>query len=434
MSYFVEACCIFKTSWQIIVPLQDKFPTMKHQQMRKVKSIIFALLLPAAFLFSCNGTSNRETDKEESYSVLMGETIMKDYPRLWMIENPDRIRWTYTHGLVASAMLDLWKYTDEQKYFDYVEFFADSVITDQGEIRTYQMEDYNIDKINSGKMLIRLYEATGKDKYRIAIETLREQLEDHPQTDIGGYWHKKRYPHQMWLDGLYMGGPFLAQYAAEYGDPETFDFVVRWFTNMEKVARDPDSGLLYHGWDESREQKWSDPVTGTSSNFWGRGMGWYGMALVDVLDFIPSDHPGRDSIVPIARRMAEAILKVQDEQTGLWYQVLDQGDREGNYIEGSVSSMFSYFLLKGVNKGYLEKETYEEAAATAYQGIIEHLMTKRENGTIVISPVCAVAGLGGDPYRDGSYEYYINERTRDNDPKATGPFIMAGIQYEKLNQ
>jgi len=400
--------------------------------MKKLHMILLIFVLPITMMVSCTGTTSREPGKGETYAVLMGETLLGDFPRLWMIESPDRIRWTYTLGLVSSAMLDLWEFTDEQKYFDYVEFFADSVVTDGVAIRTYRLEEYNIDKINSGKMLLRLYEITGKEKYRMAADTLRAQLDRHPQTEIGGFWHKQIYPHQMWLDGLYMGGPFLAQYAATFGRPEDFDLVVRWFVNMEKVSRDPESGLLYHGWDESRQQQWADPVTGQSSHFWGRGMGWYGMALVDVLDFIPEDHPGRDSILAVVRRMAEAIVKVQDEETGVWYQVLDQGDREGNFLEGSVSAMFSYFLLKAINKDYIGRNEYEKAAVRAYDGMVEHLVSTRENGTIVISPVCQVGGLGGNPYRDGSYEYYINERQRDNDPKATGPFIMAGIQYDML--
>jgi len=403
--------------------------------MRNVLAFVAITILAALTTVSCNHAAKTnsadETDTEKSYPVLMGETLMKEWPDLWTIEG-GRLKWSYTLGLISSAMLDLYEFTDDDRYLDYVEHFADTAVTDQGRIRTYKLSDYNIDKVNSGKMLLRLYAITGKDKYKIAADTLRKQLNGHPQTEIGGFWHKKRYPHQMWLDGLYMGGPFFAQYTSLFGDPADFDQVVRWFLNMEKVARDPETGLLYHGWDESRQQKWADPETGQSSNFWGRGMGWYGMALVDVLDFIPLDHPGRDSIIAITRRMANAIVSVQDPESGIWYQVLDQGGREGNYLEGSASAMFSYFLLKAVNKGYIDRETFEDPARAAYQGMIDTLVTKKDDGTLVISPVCQVAGLGGNPYRDGSYEYYIHERRRDNDPKATGPFIMAGIEYNKL--
>jgi unsaturated rhamnogalacturonyl hydrolase len=235
----------------------------------------------------------------------------------------------------------------------------------------------------------------------------------------------------MWLDGLYMAAPFYAQYAQEFNEPEDFDDIANWLITMEKVSRDPKTGLLYHGWDERHEQKWADKKTGLSSNFWGRGMGWYGMALVDVLDYFPQNHPQRNSIIAITQRMAEAIVKVQDKQTGVWYQVLDQGGKEGNYAEGSVSCMFTYFLLKAGKMGYIDS-TYHETAKFAYSGILNNLIKIQDNGCVIITPVCAVAGLGGDPYRDGSYEYYINEKQRDNDPKAVGPFIMASILYENL--
>ena len=399
-----------------------------------------ALLLSIAlaflgFLSSCKTSTDAEEDNMgRDYAVRMAESIRKDYPRLWMIENPKQPVWSYTHGLVASAMLDLYEFTGDTAWLNYVDFFADSVITDDGIIKTYRMEDYNIDKINSGKMLLRLYDIGGKEPYRIAADTLRKQLKSHPQTEIGGYWHKLRYPWQMWLDGLYMGGPFLAQYAIKEGDEDVLEFVLNWFQNMETVARDSVTGLLYHGWDESRQQQWSDPVTGCSSHFWGRGMGWFGMALVDVLDVIPEGHAGREKIKGIITRMASAIVKYQDPEKGIWYQVLDQAGREGNYLEGSVSSMFSYFLLKGVNMGYLDKQAYGEAALKAFEGTVAHLVQEDGDGTITLTPVCAVAGLGGDPYRDGSYEYYINERQRDNDPKGVGPFIMAGIQYALYGQ
>jgi len=395
--------------------------------MKQTIQILTAIILFVA-MTSCN--QDKSSSMGEEYAVKMGNTILSKYPKIWMIENSPAMKWTYTHGLVASALLDLYDYTNDERYLDYVEDFADTIVLDGGIIQTYKLKEYNIDKINSGKMLLRLYKITGKEKYRMAADTLRKQLDSHPTTEIGGFWHKERYPHQMWLDGLYMGGPFLAEYAAAAGDRAAMDYTVMWFINMEKVSRDPNTGLLYHGWDESREQAWSDSITGCSPNFWGRGMGWYGMALVDVLDFIPAEQPARDEVIAIVQRMAEAIIKVQDPETGIWYQVLDQGDREGNYLEGSVSSMFSYFLLKAVNMGYLDKNAYGEAAKKAFEGTVANLITENEDGTITLSPVCAVAGLGGSPYRDGSYEYYINERQRDNDPKAVGPFIMAGIQYD----
>lgn len=398
-----------------------------------------SILLAVIVIVSCKVSIDKDVnelssnqDKVPSYGVQMADMILEVYPDLWSIEERDAPKWTYTYGLVSLAFMDLWESTGEQKYYDYAKKYADALIDDQGKIATYYKEDFNIDKLNSGKLLFRLYAETSDVRYKIAIDTLRAQLYDHPRTEIGGFWHKKRYPHQMWLDGLYMGAPFYAQYAKEYNEPESYDEITAWYINMEKVARDSETGLLYHGWDESKEQKWADKATGLSPHFWGRGMGWYGMALVDVLDYLPEDHKDYNNIVEITQRFAQAIVKYQDAETGTWYQVLDQGNREGNYLEGSVSSMFSYFLLKAVNKSYINKDIYKVNAINAYEGVVNNMIKVDEEGHLLLTPVCAVAGLGGDPYRDGSYDYYINERLRDNDPKGVGPFIMASIQYELL--
>jgi unsaturated rhamnogalacturonyl hydrolase len=238
----------------------------------------------------------------------------------------------------------------------------------------------------------------------------------------------------MWLDGLYMGGPFYAEYAIAFNTTESLDEITDWYINMETVSRDPETGLLYHGWDESKEQAWADNETGCSSNFWGRGIGWYAMALVDLLDYLPAEHLDYAEIQSIINRLAEAVVANQDEETGTWYQVVDQGGREGNFLEGSASAMISYFLLKAVNNSYIEAERFSDAAKKAFEGTVKHLTITEEDESLIITPVCAVAGLGGNPYRDGSYEYYINEARRDNDAKAVGPFIMAAIQYEKLIQ
>jgi unsaturated rhamnogalacturonyl hydrolase len=365
------------------------------------------------------------------WSVAMAETLMKQYGRLWQIEDSTRPKWTYTHGLVALAFLRLWEATNDNRYFGYAKGYADDLIDSSGIIRGYKMEDYNIDKINSGKILFMLYREARDKRYRTAMDTLREQLRKQPRTESGGFWHKKRYPWQMWLDGIYMGAPFYAQYGLEFNESADFDDVAHQVLLIEEKTRDEKTGLLYHGWDESRQQKWADSITGCSPTFWGRAMGWYLMGLVDVLDFLPADHKDRDKVIAVLQRLAAAIVKVQDSESGLWYQVLDQGGREGNYLEGSVSCMFSYTLMKAVKKGYID-ESYLANAFRAYEGITRNLARTDSEGNVIIGPVCAVAGLGGSPYRDGSYGYYINERKRDNDPKATGPFIMAGLLYEEM--
>jgi len=401
--------------------------------LKSKKSLISILIICFTILqFSCKQTPEKKSaeapDASQTWSVLMAETIMKDHPELWRMEEADKIKWAYTKGLMSDAFLALWMESGNPDYFEYAKAYADTMINESGKIYGYKMEEYNIDKINPGKMLFTLYEETGDPRYLTTIHTLRDQLNNHPRTEAGGFWHKERYPHQMWLDGLYMGSVFYAQYGKQFEEPESVIDAANWIVLMEEKARDPESGLLCHAWDESREQKWANNETGLSEHFWGRGMGWYGMALVDILDHL--DHNSkRDVVIDIVKRMAEAVVKVQDPESGVWYQVLDQGDREGNYLEGSVSTMFTYFLFKAVKMNYID-ESYLEQANKAYKGIIDNLIQVRDDGGVVLTPVCAVAGLGGDPYRDGTYEYYINEKRRDNDPKGVGPFIMASLLYE----
>ncbi len=394
------------------------------------------LLITVIAVFSCKQDSEKNsgniTDsslKKPLYSW-MADSEMKRNPDPRLIDFRDSPKWEYTNGLICTAMLKVWEKTGDSIYFNYAKSYADSMILEDGTILTYKKSDYNIDRINPGKFVMQLYNLTGDEKYKIALETLRDQMRYHPRTSEGGFWHKNRYPHQMWLDGLYMGSPFLAQYALEFNEPELFDDVANQVYLIDKYAWDPEKELYFHGWDESREQRWSDPETGRSPHAWGRAMGWFAMSLVDMLDYFPADHPKRTEIVKIHQKMADVILAQQDT-SGLWWQVLDRPGDEGNYLEGSVSSMFTYFLLKSANNQYLG-EKYANAGKKAYEAIEDKLIKKNEDGTISLTQVCGVAGLGGDPYRDGSYEYYVNEIIRDNDPKGVGPFIMASLEFEKL--
>jgi unsaturated rhamnogalacturonyl hydrolase len=386
--------------------------------------------LALAALLSLPG---RSAPDAPPWSVRTADSVMKRTPDPLLLDVSDTPRWEYTQGLVLKAVFEVGRRTGEERYWKYARAYYDGMIDAKGGIRTYSLEEYNIDRINPGKPLFLLYERTGEEKYRKAIETLRKQLREHPRTSEGGFWHKKRYPHQMWLDGLYMGAPFLAQYAQVFDEPKAFDDVVRQFVLMEKHARDEKTGLLHHGWDESRQQKWADPQTGRSRSFWGRAMGWYAMGLVEALDFLPVTHPGRRELVAILDRLAAAVTRVQDAKSGVWYQVLDQGGREGNYLEASVSSMLSFALLKGARLGYLDAK-YGDVGRRAYEGILAEFVEVDEDGLVSIHRVCQVAGLGGDPererYRDGTFEYYVKEKIRSNDPKAVGPFIFASLEME----
>lgn len=399
-------------------------------------SHILSSILPAfigLFLFSC-GQTPKELKNEPTWAEKMAKSEMTRYPQAWMIEKAKSPRWGYTHGCVAKAMLDLFDYNGDSIYFNYAKGYADSLITEEGKIKTYDMQKFNIDNINPGKILFRLYKATGDQKYKAAIDTLILQMKNQPRTSEGGFWHKKIYPHQMWLDGVYMASPFLAEYARDFNDPGLFGDAVNEIILITKHTYDPAMGLFYHGWDESREQKWANKETGLSPNFWSRSIGWYAMALVDVLDYLPVDHPKRNEIIALTDTVAKGICNRQDDKSGVWYQVTDMGDREGNYLESSGSCMFVYFLYKAVEKGYISSE-YTANADKGFNGIINNFIRNEADGTISITNCCAVAGLGGEKvYRDGSFEYYISEPIIDNDPKSVAPFIWAATAKLKTKK
>jgi unsaturated rhamnogalacturonyl hydrolase len=258
-----------------------------------------------------------------------------------------------------------------------------------------------------------------------------KQLENQPRTQEGGFWHKQIYPHQMWLDGIYMASPFLARYARMFDRPAALDDVANQIIWIENHTRDTRTGLLYHGWDESREQEWADPVTGCSKSFWGRAMGWYAMGIVDVLESLPRTHPRRTALVGILKRLSKALASYQDGETGLWYQVVDQGKRDKNYLEASASSMFVYAMAKGVRMGCLDKE-YASVARKGYDGLIKHLIKIDPDGTVNLTQICSVGGLGGPQKRDGSFEYYVSEPVVVNDLKGVGAFLMASIEIDRL--
>jgi unsaturated rhamnogalacturonyl hydrolase len=402
--------------------------------MRSTQNIKNLLLLSMVntFLVACQPEEKATETTQRHYSEWMARSEMQRNPEVWTIDFLEKPKWDYTQGLICLAIQKVGEQSGNQEFFDYTRKYADFMIDENGAIKTYKKSDFNIDRVNGGKFLFGLYKQSGEEKFKIAIEDLRDQMREHPRTNEGGFWHKKIYPYQMWLDGIYMASPFLAEYAIEFNEPELFDDIALQFELIDKHTYNPEKGLNYHGFDESREQAWADKETGLSPHFWGRAMGWYSMALVDVLDFFPVDHPKRALFLELIEKTATGILRYQDPETGLWYQVLDQGTREMNYLEASVSSMFAYFLLKAVDKGYLSAE-YSPAGKKAYQGILTHFIRENADGSISLTEVCAVAGLGGNPYRDASFEYYVNEPRRDDDPKGVGPFILASIYFEKLN-
>jgi unsaturated rhamnogalacturonyl hydrolase len=387
--------------------------------MKKTSRIVAGLLL-----MLCMANTNAQTVGEKMAATVM--TIWKDS----LYSAPGRpAKWTYDQGVILKGIEGLWYRTGDAKYFNYMQKCMDFFVNDKGEIRTYKASDYNIDNVLCGRVLLSLYNVTGKEKYFKAATTLREQLKTQPRTNEGGFWHKKIYPYQMWLDGLYMGEPFYAEYSATFNEPGNFDDIGNQFIWMENHARDKKTGLLYHGWDESRQQKWADPKTGLSPHFWARAMAWYGMALVDALEYFPAENKKRDSLVAILKRFADAIDKVQDPKTGLWYDIINMPNGKGNYFEASASSMFVCAIAKGVRLGLLPA-TYLNIAKKGYAGILKEFIETDASGQTNLKGTVSVSGLGGTPYRDGTYEYYMSEKVITNDPKGVGAFLQASNEME----
>ena len=354
---------------------------------------------------------------EKKLSVRMAESIISYF-------RPGMMKWNYEHGLVVMSIYEIGKKYGRQDFVDWAVSMYDGVIAEDGSIAKYTVGEYNLDQINAGRLLFDLCRETESRKFRIAIETLETQLSKHPRTRSGIFWHKRIYPWQVWLDGLYMEGPFWTRAGH-------FDDVAAQLIKAEGVMRDAKTGLLYHCWDESRGMKWSDDVTGLSPHFWSRSIGWYIMSCLDCLEYAPSE--GCESEKKELRRIVADLLKAiyafQDEKSGMWYQVPDCQEAEGNYLETSGSSMFCYAAFKAARLGITD--AYVAKAHRGMKGI-EDIYLREEDGVFHLGGICSVAGLGGNPYRDGSLKYYFSEKVVSDDFKGTGPFVLACLEEEKV--
>ncbi len=395
--------------------------------------VLFNVSLPlcaVAAVEQFNGTTPLE------WSVRVAQSEMARRGNSLFFGSGPRARWDYTSALFGLSLVKLSERIGDKAMGEFGYRTSESFLTAEGGIRTYDAADCNLDMIPQGRLLLLRYDQAHDEKLQKPIELLRRQLASQPRTSDGGFWHKQRYPYQMWLDGLFMSSPFLAHYGKTFGDPSAFDDVVKQILLMDRHAYDSKTGLLYHAWDEKRTQSWANKDTGHSPNFWGRAIGWYAMAMVDSLDFIPPTHPDAEAINEVLRRTADGIARWQDPKSGLWWQVVDQGGREGNYLEATASSMFVYALAKGVNRGYLPREKFLPVIRRGYEGLIRDLIRTDKNGAVSLTHCCQVAGLGytsaSGRTRDGSFAYYVNEPIIDNDLKGVGPFILAGIEVEQL--
>ncbi len=386
---------------------------MKH------RALAIAVVLPG--LAQTQAPSRHSSGNgERPWSVRVAESVVKRNPVVVFD------KWDYTAGLVLLAMQRLAAATNDARYSEYVKRSVDSLVGSDGAIKTYRQADFNLDQINEGRVLFALTDATHDPRYDRAAATLRAQLAAQPRTKDGGFWHKQIYPEQMWLDGLYMAEPFYAQYAQRHADTSAMTDVTRQFLLVAQNLRDSTTGLYYHAWDSARRQPWADPATGRSKNFWGRAVGWYLMAAIDVLDYLPANHPNRPALVRVVQQLADAAARVQDT-SGVWWQVLDQPHRPRNYLEESASAMFTYSFAKGARMGYLAPK-YHALAARAFDGMLRQFVSTDANGLVSIRGICKVAGLGGTPPRDGTYDYYVSEPVVSDDYKGVGAFMLAAIE------
>ena len=349
-----------------------------------------------------------------------------------------KLKWNYTTGLELKAMLDVASVIPSEaegsQIEQYVDAWYDAIIDSTGVIYKYKKSNFSTDHICPGRTLFGLYDLTGKPKYKAAMDSLYSQILDQPRTPEGGFWHKAIYPNQMWLDGLYMAQPFYAEYTNRFITDSlqreaNYNDIALQFQLVYDHTFDAETGLLRHAWDSSHSMFWCNEETGQSDHAWGRAMGWYVMALVDVIEMLPAGEQ-QDALVRILNSCFQAIPLYADETTGMWFQVLDRPYEEGNYLEATASVMFVYAMLKGARMGVLEGITVADARAR-YQEMLQTFVRVDEDGLVNLDHCCEVAGLGGKDNRRGDYHYYINEPVRSNDPKGIGPLIWAALEYER---
>ena len=349
--------------------------------------------------------------------------------------------WGYEAGVPLDGMAAEWAVTQDAAEFAYIQAAADRFVSEDGVIRmdgpdkparVYPAEEHTLDDVELGRAVLLVYSVTGDKRYATAARFLRARLAEQPRTPSGAYWHKQIYPNQVWLDGAYMAGPFLAAYGVAFQEPGDFDDVAKEMLLMDARMRDPKTGLLRHGWDDSPGGKmpWADTKTGLSPEAWGRADGWYAMALVDVLDWLPNEHPQRPALIDAPKRTMAAVVKYQDKVSGVWWQVMDKGGAPGNYLEASASCMFVDALAKGVRMGYLPKGD-AALARRGWEGIQKQFIRQGADGPVLTGTV-KVGGLGGKPYRAGDYAYYGGEKVQEDDPKGVGSYLKAGAEMQLL--
>jgi unsaturated rhamnogalacturonyl hydrolase len=383
----------------------------------------------AVALLMVASMSDMASAQQAPLSKRMADTVIERWPEGHFAPAGAPWHWNYELGTLLEGMDAVWYASANGEYFRYIKRSVDQFVGADGSISTYDASENSLDNILLGRQLLLLYGVTQDKRYYKAAVALRQQLAQQPKNASGGFWHKKIYPNQMWLDGLYMAEPFYAEYAAEFQEPQDFAEITRQFALIDQHARDARTGLLYHGWEETKQQPWANRETGASPTFWARGVGWYLMALVDTLPRYPENDPGRAELLAILQRTAAAVARYQDSESGLWYQVLDKPGAQGNYFESSAACMFTYALAKGARLGYLPR-AYEQNAERGWRGIQTHFVQTAADGSVTLTGTVKAIGLGGAEHRDGSYAYYVSSPVVNNDPKGVGAFLLAASEME----
>ena len=396
--------------------------------MKRALNLVWLMLLAGMV----GGSVSIAHGQERPWSQRAANAAIERWPDGRFVPAGQHWVWNYELGTLLRGMDAVWFNTADARYYKYIKSSVDQFVGVDGSIPTFNAQENQLDSILLGRQLLLLYGVTRDPRYAKAATLLYEQLMHQPRTASGGFWHKQRYPNQMWLDGLYMAEPFYAEYAATFHHPEAFSDITHQFVLIDEHTRDEKTGLLYHGWDESKKERWADKETGHSPELWARAMGWAMMALVDTISYYPEQDAGRKVLMAELDRDAAAVARYQDGETGLWYQVMDKAGAKGNYLESSASCMFVYALAKGVRLGYLP-QSYLANAERGYKGIIGHFIQTGQPGqgdSVSLTGTVKVGGLGGDPYRDGSYAYYIGEKVVTDDPKGVGAFLLASMEME----
>lgn len=341
-------------------------------------------------------------------------------------------RWNYEYGFFLNATFIRYQETKNEKYLAYIKQWVNGFVDENGKLDTiqYRPEEYKLDDILPGRLLLSLYELTKEEKYKQAAQQLKAQLLTQPKTSEGGYWHKLVYPSQMWLDGIYMADIFSLQYAQTFNEPAMVEEAIHQIKLISKNTKDPTTGLMYHGWDESKNKVWADSIRGTSPEFWGRAVGWYMMALVEAIEYIPVEHPERENLIKLFQDLSSSVKKYQDSTHHLWYQVLDKGNREGNWVETSCSAMFAYAFAKGHRLGWLDA-SYLKAADEAYQALLKDYVVFDDNGVLYLNRTVKIGTLNPKNSK-GDFDYYVSTECRINDYKGLASLLYASLELDKV--